>query len=233
MSVKKLIVLMLLVTLLIPTLACGGDSSTQPVDSDGDGWTDDQERIAGTNPYNVDTDGDGSWDSTDPNPLDPNIPGNRSTPIPTPTIWVTPPSAERPVGYINRDDGHYTYTMENAETESVEGRVFVQGDPLSYFPPSEAWYSEGFPMFIPGKVIVVFGYIEEGDPYIYVDIGKTWVYEGYRSHKDIYYYTSGYEFWKLEDVPGEDGKVTRLPDAVLQPRAEKLVLYPEGESSYR
>ncbi len=38
-------------------------------DSDGDGWTNDQERRAGTNPYSKDTDGDGLWDSMDPNPL--------------------------------------------------------------------------------------------------------------------------------------------------------------------
>ncbi|MFQ5975466.1 MAG: hypothetical protein ACE5J5_04005, partial [Candidatus Hydrothermarchaeales archaeon] len=39
------------------------------MDSDGDGWTDDLERRAGTNPYAKDTDGDGLWDSKDPNPL--------------------------------------------------------------------------------------------------------------------------------------------------------------------
>jgi len=38
-------------------------------DSDGDGWTNEHERKAGTNPYSKDTDGDGLWDSMDPNPL--------------------------------------------------------------------------------------------------------------------------------------------------------------------
>ncbi len=38
-------------------------------DSDGDGWSNDHERRAGTNPYSKDTDGDGLWDSMDPNPL--------------------------------------------------------------------------------------------------------------------------------------------------------------------
>ena len=38
-------------------------------DSDGDGWTDDQERGAGTDPHNVDTDSDEIWDPKDPNPL--------------------------------------------------------------------------------------------------------------------------------------------------------------------
>lgn len=40
-----------------------------PVDSDGDGLTDEQERLLRTNPYNADTDGDGLVDSADPNPL--------------------------------------------------------------------------------------------------------------------------------------------------------------------
>ncbi len=38
-------------------------------DSDGDGWSDTKEKNAGTDPYNVDTDGDGIWDPHDPNPL--------------------------------------------------------------------------------------------------------------------------------------------------------------------
>jgi hypothetical protein len=54
-----------------------------PLDSDGDGWTDEQEKIAGTSPYNVDTDGDGIWDPQDPNPLDSDIPP-KATPIPKP-----------------------------------------------------------------------------------------------------------------------------------------------------
>ena len=50
-------------------------------DSDGDGWDDEQERRAGTNPHKVDTDMDGIWDPQDPNPSDPNIPP-KATPIP-------------------------------------------------------------------------------------------------------------------------------------------------------
>ena len=56
------------------------------LDSDGDGWTDAQERAAGTAPDNRDTDADGYWDSKDPNPLDPNIPTRATTtPAPTPS----------------------------------------------------------------------------------------------------------------------------------------------------
>ncbi|HEX78024.1 MAG TPA: hypothetical protein G4O03_06395, partial [Dehalococcoidia bacterium] len=58
---------------------------TSPSDSDGDGWPDSQEELAGTDPHAVDTDGDGYWDPHDPNPLDPNIPIATSTPTPTPS----------------------------------------------------------------------------------------------------------------------------------------------------
>ncbi len=66
-------ILVVLILLLIP--ACSSDSDS-PIDSDGDGWTDDRERTAGTNLRNVDTDGDGYWDPSDSNPLDPNIPSS-------------------------------------------------------------------------------------------------------------------------------------------------------------
>lgn len=46
-------------------------SNLSAVDSDGDGLTDEQERMLKTNPYNPDTDGDGLIDSIDPNPLVP------------------------------------------------------------------------------------------------------------------------------------------------------------------
>lgn len=44
-------------------------SPQSPVDSDGDGWSDAQEKLMGTDPKNVDTDGEGIWDPKDPNPL--------------------------------------------------------------------------------------------------------------------------------------------------------------------
>jgi hypothetical protein len=69
----------------MPTTTPPPSTSITPTpiqDSDGDGWDDEQERRAGTNPYKVDTDGDGIWDTQDPNPSNPNIP-SKATPIPT------------------------------------------------------------------------------------------------------------------------------------------------------
>ena len=46
-------------------VACGRDGG---VDSDGDGLTDEQEALFGTDPTRVDSDGDGVPDGSDPDP---------------------------------------------------------------------------------------------------------------------------------------------------------------------
>ena len=54
------------------------DRGTDPLnpDTDGDGIPDGEEADRGTDPLNPDTDGDGFPDGTDPDPLDPNVPGH-------------------------------------------------------------------------------------------------------------------------------------------------------------
>jgi len=72
---------------------CQDGEAAPTLDSDGDGWSDDREEKAGSDPFNADTDGDGYWDPLDPNPLDSAIPAAltpTSTTIPTPTLIPTP-----------------------------------------------------------------------------------------------------------------------------------------------
>jgi hypothetical protein len=79
--------------LLLGTTSCLYPEETDSaVDSDGDGWSNTQEKIIDTDPNNVDTDDDGYWDPLDPNPLDPNIPVEEGLPkpAPEPTTTTTP-----------------------------------------------------------------------------------------------------------------------------------------------
>lgn len=85
-------IIALLVLILLATLACSSESNNTAIDSDGDGWSDEHEKNAGTNQHNVDTDGDGYWDPSDSNPLDPSIPVSTSTPPPSSTQAITPTS---------------------------------------------------------------------------------------------------------------------------------------------
>lgn len=97
----------LTLALVLATVGCGGSdtssstpapTATQALDSDGDGWTDEQEAVAGTDKHEKDTDGDGYWDPQDANPLDPNIPVAQQTATPTPeaTTTYTPTQTPKP-----------------------------------------------------------------------------------------------------------------------------------------
>ena len=79
MIFKKWIVtnLLILLLLLFTSSCLVPEESSSMIDSDGDGWSNTQEKIAGTDPNDIDTDDDGYWDPHDPNPLDANIPVNK------------------------------------------------------------------------------------------------------------------------------------------------------------
>jgi len=96
---KLLIIATMLLCCLLWTTSCEYLEEAAPqLDSDGDGWSDANEKITGTAKDNVDTDNDGYWDPHDPNPLDPNIPESDKLadstvePITTPSPEPTTPS---------------------------------------------------------------------------------------------------------------------------------------------
>ena len=74
-----------------------GSISCEPLDSDGDGWSDAQETTAATDPNEVDTDNDGYWDPYDPNPLDAEIPKDEMQAEPRETTSnITPEAPSTP-----------------------------------------------------------------------------------------------------------------------------------------
>jgi hypothetical protein len=116
---------------------CGEEQAAipSPIDSDGDGWTDVEEQIAGTNPQQSDTDGDGYWDPLDPNPLDPKIPAPiltftpthtpTSTPIltptPTPTLTITTAPTQTPSNCHTNPLWDWSYCSEGCKGNAGEG----------------------------------------------------------------------------------------------------------------
>lgn len=96
---RILLTTLLALCLLLGATSCQGLEqldSASTVDSDGDGWPNDQEITAGTDPDNVDTDDDGYWDPHDPNPLDPNIPLDTGLPEPASEPAATPTPEDTP-----------------------------------------------------------------------------------------------------------------------------------------
>ncbi|MEA1894014.1 MAG: hypothetical protein U9N36_02195 [Euryarchaeota archaeon] len=122
MRLKDIVLIVAVVSLLLSS-GCIWQEEKKVVDSDGDGWDDEYELIAGTDPNNTDTDGDKYWDPLDSNPLDPDIPVPRVTPTPVET--VAPPSQPTPTPTPNAT--HAFEITYPADGDSVPRSIDVEG----------------------------------------------------------------------------------------------------------
>lgn len=114
-EIATIATIVIIALLLVLTPGCLDDGAVEvDTDTDGDGWSDEHEATAGTDPLKKDTDGDGYWDPLDENPLDQDIPESQTaptpvatvaptaepTPIPTPEIKITYPTDEGAVARV-------------------------------------------------------------------------------------------------------------------------------------
>ena len=97
-------------------LGSGSEQQGEGLDSDGDGWTDSEEAVAGTDPSTADTDHDGISDPIDPNPLVPK--GGTTTPPPSTTPPTSTPAAtpaSSPAGPATGTDSWGIYSFDIGE----------------------------------------------------------------------------------------------------------------------
>jgi len=143
---------LLILCLLLGTTSCVPlEEFDSSLDSDGDGWRDAQEEIAGTEPNNVDTDNDGYWDPLDPNPLDPDIPGSdwltepatspTTTPTPTPDVSAgsdneapTVAAEQMALGEFREVQAAVEFMMRNNKLASLAHPVTVPTNDMRRFP---------------------------------------------------------------------------------------------------
>ncbi len=143
-----------IILIILVGIALSGCTGT-PKDSDGDGWTDEQEIKAGTDPNLRDTDGDGIWDPKDDNPLDKNIPVKQVIQTPTPTTISTtvktPTPTPTPTPTLLPQKGTYNNPASVGETIVLKssGKTFdvsvtevVRGKVLNYAIASENMFND-------------------------------------------------------------------------------------------
>jgi hypothetical protein len=113
------------VELTIPTTTSPPETPEAPVDSDGDGWTDEFEKLVGTSPFDKDTDGDGIWDPGDPDPLGSSV-RSEVTIEPHPPSHLISNLGVSPRTITPDGDGVDDYATITARTsEEVEWRIII------------------------------------------------------------------------------------------------------------
>jgi hypothetical protein len=191
--VKKKMVWIILPALLFILL---GGTSCEPIDSDGDGWSDVQEMTAATDPNNVDTDNDGYWDPHDPNPLDAEIHEDEvltepeaESPAPTPleptetTVSTTPeaPSTSTEAPLISPEaaaaeelrqvQNAVKVMMRNNALNELANPVDIPTNDMHQFPDATTRHGKaGF-----GYVLYLHDYNGDGTPdtnYVHFRIAK-------------------------------------------------------------
>jgi len=192
-----------IVTIAVLLLLIGG-ISCEPIDSDGDGWSDAQEITAETDPNNVDTDNDGYWDPYDSNPLDAEIPGDEAqtepqaeSPVPTPiepsettestTLEAPPTSTEAPIlspeaaaaEELRKVQNAVMVLMRNNDLNELANPVDIPTNDMHQFPDATTVHSKAGV----GYVIYLHDFNGDGTPdtnYIHFRIAKgTYVCDKY------------------------------------------------------
>ena len=208
-----LIVLLTLCLLLWATSCQDIEGLSSSIDSDGDGWSDSQEGVAGTDPSSVDTDEDGYWDPHDPNPLDANIPADRGLPepalepapeqevAPTPAPVETPAApttsaetitspGERAAGELRKVQAEVEVMMRNNDLARLVHPVGVPTNDMHRFPDATTKHGTAGV----GYVLYLHDFDGDGSPdtnYIYCSKTKgTYTCD---EHGNVTQVTTGYE----------------------------------------
>ena len=174
---KNSIVLILIVLISVLGLGCvDEETQSQAHDSDGDGWTDQQEMNAGTDPYNNDTDGDGYWDPRDENPLDPDIPAKQTVSTPTPTQI---PTKSTP---LPETTSAIVYEVIDGDTIKLQNGERIRLLAINTPELGQPYYEEArnrLKELIEGKTVTLEEDVEDKDQYgrllRYIYVGDTFV----------------------------------------------------------
>jgi hypothetical protein len=150
---RILIGVLLIICLLLVTSCQDLEQPESSRDSDGDGWSDSQEKIAGTDARKVDTDDDGYWDPHDPNPLNPDIPASKGLPKTTPqpqttTAEPSPPEETEPNAKPYPSDSSSACKAVSPEAAAAEELRKVQDTVLVLMRNNNLTYLEN-PVVVP------------------------------------------------------------------------------------
>jgi len=180
-------VALLILCLLPGTTSCEYlEEFESQLDSDGDGWTNAQEEIAGTDPNNVDTDNDGYWDPLDSNPLDPDIsasdllPEPATSPAITPTPTPSVPASSNVTSPVNPEQAALEelrdiqaavkFMMTNNKLTSLANPVTVPTNDMHLFPDTSTRHG----VVGMGYVLNCHDFDGDGNPDTnYILLGKT------------------------------------------------------------